>query len=99
MKNVNFVPKDVQRILLSHKISEQYNEQVFYKKVALKKFAIFTGTHLYWSPIFNKNADLLSSNLIKKRIQHSCFPLNIAKFLRTPILKNVCERLFERFPT
>ena len=23
-----------------------------------------------------------------------CFPVNIAKFLRTPILKNICERLF-----
>ena len=25
MKNVNFVPKDVQRILPSHKIAEKYN--------------------------------------------------------------------------
>ena len=33
MKNVNFVPKDVQRILSSHKILEKYNEeQVFYQK-------------------------------------------------------------------
>ena len=27
MKNINFVPKDVQRILSSDKISEKYNEQ------------------------------------------------------------------------
>ena len=27
MKNVNFVPKHVQRILSTHKISEKYNEQ------------------------------------------------------------------------
>ena len=33
MKNVNFVPKNVQRILSSHKMFEKYNEQeVFYKK-------------------------------------------------------------------
>ena len=25
--------------------------------------------------------------------------MNIAKFLRTPVLKNICERLFERFAT
>ena len=25
---------------------------------------------------------------IKKRLQHRCFPLNIAKLLRTPILEN-----------
>ena len=34
-----------------------------------------------------------SYNFIKKRLQHRCFPLNIAKFLRTPTLKNICERL------
>ena len=27
MKNINFVPKDVQRILSSDKISEKYHEQ------------------------------------------------------------------------
>ena len=32
MKNVNFVPKDVQRILSSHKISKKYNEQEVFKK-------------------------------------------------------------------
>ena len=32
-------------------------------------------------------------NFIKKRLQHRCFPINIAKFLRTPILKNICECL------
>ena len=33
MKNINFVPEDVQKILSSHKILEKYNEQeVFYIK-------------------------------------------------------------------
>ena len=35
----------------------------------------------------------------EKRIQHRCFLLNIARFLRTPVLKNICEWLFERFAT
>ena len=30
---------------------------------------------------------------MKMRLQRSCFPLNIAKFLRTPILKNIWKRL------
>ena len=30
---------------------------------------------------------------IKKRLQHRCFPVKFAKFLRTPILKRICERL------
>ena len=36
-------------------------------------------------------------NCIKKRLQHRCFPVNIAKFLRRTILKNSCKRLFLRF--
>ena len=33
--------------------------------------------------LFNKIAGLKDCNFIKKRIQHRCFPVNIAKFLRT----------------
>ena len=40
------------------------------KKVVLKNFAIFTGK-------------LQACNFIKNTLQHRCFPLNIAKFLRT----------------
>ena len=32
-------------------------------------------------------------HIIEKRLQHRCFPVNIAKFLRTPIFKNICKRL------
>ena len=36
MKKINFVPKDVQRILSSDKISEKYNEQkLFFKNLFL----------------------------------------------------------------
>ena len=35
--------------------------------------------------LFNKVAGIF----IKKRLQHSCFPANIATFLRTPILKYI----------
>ena len=34
-------------------------------------------------PLSNKVATLKAGNFIKKRLQHRCFPLNIAKFLRT----------------
>ena len=42
--------------------------------------------------LFNKVAGHKACNFIKRRLQHRCFPVNFAKFLRTPILKNVCER-------
>ena len=43
--------------------------------------------------LFNKVAGLQACNFTKKRLQHRCFPVNIVKFLRTPILKNICEWL------
>ena len=42
---------------------------------------------------FNKVSGLRPATLLKNGFQHSCFPVNIAKFLRTPNLKNICERL------
>ena len=92
-------------VLSSHKISGKYNVQkVFYKNAVLKNFVIFIGKHLRWNLFFNKNAGLQTCSLIKKRLQHRWFLANIDKFLRTPILKNYCERLLlrvslERFPT
>ena len=41
--------------------------------------------------LFHKTAALEACNFIKKRLQHRCFAVNIAKFLRTPILKNICK--------
>ena len=36
---------------------------------------------------------LKRDSLVKKRLQHSCFPVNIANCFGTLILKNSCERL------
>ena len=33
--------------------------------------------------LFNKVAGIQAYNSIKKKLQHRCFPVNIAKFLRT----------------
>ena len=49
--------------------------------------------------IHRKTSVLVSDGLkacdfIKKRLQDRCFPVSIVKFLRTPILKNICEWLF-----
>ena len=52
--------------------------EVFCKKVVLKNFAEFTGKHLCQSLFFNNVAGLSKG---ERR-----FPVNFAKFLRTPIL-------------
>ena len=53
--------------------------QMIFKKGILKSFAIFIGKHLFWSLFLIK----LACNFIEKRLQHLCFPVNIAKFSRT----------------
>ena len=67
------------------------------KKSVLRNFEKFTGKHLCQSIFFNKVAGLsprLSpATLLKKRLWHRCFPVNFAKFLRTPFLQNTSRRL------
>ena len=57
---------------------------------ALENFAIFTGKHLCWDLFIIKA--LQARHFIKNRLQHRCFSVSIAKFLRKPILKNISER-------
>ena len=59
---------------------------MFCKKGFLRKFAKFTGKHLRQSLFFNKVAGLRPATLLKKRFWRTCFPMNSAKFLRTPFL-------------
>ena len=41
----------------------------------------------------DKVADLKACNIIKKRLEHKCFLVNIAKSLRASILKIICKWL------
>ena len=43
--------------------------------------------------LFNKVAGLQPSNFIKESLQHRCFPVNNAEFLRIHTLKSICELL------
>ena len=63
--------------------------EVFCKKGVLKNLAKLTGKHLCWSLFFNKVAGLRLATLLKKRLQHWCFPVNFAKFLRTPFFYRI----------
>ena len=63
-------------------------QDVFCKKGALKNFAKCTRKHLCQSLFFNKSAGLRPATLLKKRLWYRCFPVNFAKFSRTPFLRN-----------
>ena len=47
----------------------------------------------------SKSLFLKACNFIKRRLQHSCFPVKFRKFLRKPILKNNCKRLLLVMPS
>ena len=63
------------------------------RKGVLRNFAKFTGKHLCQRLFFNKVAGLRPVTLLKKSLWHRCFPVNFAKFLRTPFLQNTSGRL------
>ena len=52
-------------------------------------FTLILLTRFAWKA---NHFGLQSWNIIKKRLQHSCFPVNIAKCLRTHVLRNICIR-------
>ena len=47
----------------------------------LENFTIFTGKKPVLESLFNKVTGPKTCNFIKKRLQHRCFPVNIAKLL------------------
>ena len=50
-----------------------------------RRFAKFTGKHLNWSLFSKKIGDwmLEAYRFVINRLQHSCFSVNFAKFLKT----------------
>ena len=58
--------------------------EVFCKKGVLRNFARFTGKHLCKSFFYSIN---WPATLLKKKLWHRCFPVNLAKFVKTPFFK------------
>ena len=65
-------------------------KMVLLKILILKKFHRKTPV---LESLFNKVGRPQVCNFMKKRFQHSCFLVKFAKFLRTHILKNICDSL------
>ena len=75
---------------VSDHLSVLFPPEVFCEKGVLRNFAKFTGKHV--CP-FDKVEGLRPANLLKKRLWHRCFPVNFAKFLRTPFFTELLLRL------
>ena len=81
----------VSSVIIYHSISVRENVDVFFEL----QYSYVTCVLF---PIMNKSHKTLQDRSshrrrLQKRLQHKCFPVNIAKFLRIPILENICERL------
>ena len=67
--------------------------ELCFKKSCSEKFPnIHTKSPLLES-LINKVAGIQASNFIKNRLQHRCFSVKYAKFLRTSVLKNIFDQL------
>ena len=75
-------------------MGEKQSPEMFYKRHCSSQFRNIRRKTLVLESLFNNVAGLKACNFIKKRLQHRCFPVNIAKFLRTLILKSIWEGLF-----
>ena len=69
---------------------------MFFKIGVLKNIAIFTRKHLCWRLFLIKLHTSRPVTLLKG-VSSTVGLANIARFLRTPILKNTCERLLLKF--
>ena len=66
--------------------------EVFYKKSCFFYFFWYQQERTVMNSLFKKVADLKACNFNKTRPYYRCFPVNIAKFLRPLILKNIYEQ-------
>ena len=73
-------------IMPSNKTLRSNRPGVFCKKGILRNFTKFIGKNLCLNLFFNKVASLRPVTLLKRRLRHCCFPVNFAKFLRTPFI-------------
>ena len=78
-------PENISVFLIKNRSSDR---RCSVRKDVLINFAKFTGKHLCQRLFFNKVAGPRPATLLKKRLWDRYFPVNFAKFLRTPFLKN-----------
>ena len=109
MKKIKTMAQKIRKIsILYPKTSKEFYHQIKFRKsimsrrCSLKKLFIIILQYSQENTCVGGIPSLIkikAYNFIKKRLQRRCFLDNIAKFLRTSILKNICERLLLRvFP-
>ena len=86
-ENFIFVSRFYERKRIKANFKSSYR-RCSIKNVVLTKFCNIHRKAPVFESLFNKVAGF-----------QACFPVNIAKFLGTPILKNICKPLLQQFVT
>ena len=74
--------------------NQKHPMELFYeKRCSFLKISQISQRNTSVESLFNKVAGLKACNSIKKRLQHGCLFGKFAKFLRTPVLEIISERL------
>ena len=79
--------------LVLQQMNNHSHRRCYVEKGELKTSSNFTGEHPCRSFFLIKLLVLGLQIYYRERPQHICFTVKFAKLLRTPILKNICERL------
>ena len=79
------------RTAIFHNSYRSSHQSCYLKKLFLK-ISQYSHENICVGSLFNKITGLQGCNFIKKRLQQRCFPVNIAKFFRIAIVKNIWER-------
>ena len=74
--------------------NSKYSFRSNHWRCSVRNFATLTEKHLCQSLFLVK---LQTSSPAKMRLWHRCFPVNFAKFLRTPFLRSTSGRLLLQF--
>ena len=92
-------------LYFSHDLSVHFNVSKMILQFPLVKMVRYWKCNIFltrWTPCpgksprfsyFMENISYNKNRQYASRLQDRCFPVNIAKFLSTTILKNICKRL------
>ena len=84
------------RISVFRQVLRCHNVQVLGNRSSHRRYSINKGVHINFTKVTGKyqcQCIFFNKFLVKKGLCHSCFPVNVVKFLRTPFLENTSGRL------
>ena len=81
---------DQYHVSLVYLIRKDFQQE---KKDVIKHFANFARKHRCWSLFLIQLQASRPGDFDKKRLQHRRLPVNLMKFIRTPILKNLMKSI------